>query len=102
VRATRRRPGPRKVRCRGHHRRSRAPFLPDFNCNLVHIYGVWERLEEDWRFELDRDASTLEYVTGVSARFRDGSILHISTWADCCDGLGVDIAATEIQSSVIA
>lgn len=62
--------------------------FPDFNCNLVHIYEVWERLEEDWRFELDRDASTLEYATGVSARFKDGSTLHISAWADCCDGFG--------------
>lgn len=62
--------------------------FPDFNCNIVHIYEVWQRLEEDWRFELDRDASTLEYATGVSARFKDGSTLHISAWADCCDGSG--------------
>jgi hypothetical protein len=24
----------------------------------------------------------------VSARFKDGSMLHISAWADCCDGCG--------------
>lgn len=62
--------------------------FPDFNCQFSHIYEVWERLETDWRDELDRSASTMEYATGVSARFKDGSVLHISAWADCCDGSG--------------
>jgi hypothetical protein len=49
---------------------------------------VWEVLEQDWPFELDRAASEMEYTVGVSARFRDGSKLHISAWADCCNGSG--------------
>ena len=62
--------------------------FPGHQSAFVHIYEVWEVLERDWRFELDRDASSMEYATGVSARFRDGSVLHISAWADCCDGSG--------------
>jgi len=52
----------------------------------THIYEVWDTLERDWRDELDRSGSSLEYATGVSARFNDGSVLHIGAWSDCCDG----------------
>lgn len=56
--------------------------------DFVNIYQVWAVLEQDWPFELDRAASEMEYTVGVSARFRDGSTLHISAWAGCCDGAG--------------
>lgn len=62
--------------------------FPEHQSALANVYEVWEALERDWRFELDRDGSTMEYATSVSARFRDGSALHIAAWADCCDGLG--------------
>lgn len=62
--------------------------FPNHQCAFANIYEVWEALERDWRFEIDRAGSTLEYATGVSARFRDGSVLHIAAWADCCDGSG--------------
>lgn len=62
--------------------------FPDHQCASASIYEVWEALERDWRFELDRTGSTMEYATGVSARFRDGSVLHIAAWADCCNGSG--------------
>ena len=62
--------------------------FPDHHCASASIYEVWEALERDWRFELDRTGSTMEYATGVSARFRDGSVLHIAAWADCCNGSG--------------
>ena len=62
--------------------------FPDHQCAFANIYEVWEALERDWRFELDRSGSTMEYATGVSARFRDGSVLHIAAWAACCDGSG--------------
>lgn len=65
-----------------------ANSFPDHQSAFTHIYDVWEVLERDWRFELDRAGSTMEYATGVSARFRDGSVLHISAWADCCEGSG--------------
>jgi hypothetical protein len=67
VRAACRRPRPRRFGAEVTIADLARHSFPDFNCNLVHIYEVWERLEEDWRFELDRDASTLEYATGVSA-----------------------------------
>ena len=62
--------------------------FPSLNSNTAHIYEVWDVLERDWRDELDRCASELEYATGVKARFRDGSVLHIGAWGDCCDGSG--------------
>jgi hypothetical protein len=62
--------------------------FPDHQCASASIYEVWEALERDWRFELDRTGSTMEYATGVSARFCDGSVLHIAAWADCCNGSG--------------
>jgi hypothetical protein len=62
--------------------------FPDHQFASASIYEVWEALERDWRFELDRTGSTMEYATGVSARFRDGSVLHIAAWADCCNGSG--------------
>lgn len=65
-----------------------AHSFPAFDSQSVHIYEVWDVLERDWRDELDRSGSTMEYALGVSARFRDGSILHIGAWADCCNGSG--------------
>lgn len=65
-----------------------AHSFPDHQCAFAHIYEVWEVLERDWAFELDRRASELEYATGVAAHFRDGSVLYIAAWADCCDGAG--------------
>lgn len=62
--------------------------FPALDSRGVHIYEVWDVLERDWRDELDRSGSTMEYALGVSARFRDGSILHIGALADCCDGSG--------------
>lgn len=62
--------------------------FPGLESHGAHIYEVWEVLERDWCEELDRSGSSMEYCTGVSARFRDGSVLHIGAWADCCDGSG--------------
>lgn len=60
----------------------------DLVSEQAHIYDVWAVLERDWRDELDRSASEMEYATGVAAHFRDGSILHVGAWADCCDATG--------------
>lgn len=65
-----------------------ANSFPEHRSAFANIYEVWEVLERDWPFELDRAGSSMEYATGVSARFRDGSVLHIGAWADCCDGTG--------------
>ena len=62
--------------------------FPEHFSDLVNVYEVWDVLERDWQFEFDRAASETEYAVGVTARFRDGSALHISAWADCCDGSG--------------
>lgn len=60
----------------------------DLVSEQTHIYDVWAIFERDWSDELDYAASEMEYATGVCARFRDGSILHVGAWADCCDGTG--------------
>lgn len=52
----------------------------------LHIYAVANRLEADWKFELD--TLEMEYATGVQARFKDGSSISVGAWADCCDGSG--------------
>ncbi len=65
-----------------------ANSFPEHQSTSAHVYEVWEVLTRDWCFELDHAGSSMEYATGVSARFRDGSVLHISAWADCCDGTG--------------
>ena len=62
--------------------------FPRLDSRSATIYAVWAVLERDWRDELDHAASEMEYTCGVTARFRDGSILHIGAWADCCDGTG--------------
>ena len=62
--------------------------FPDHEGDAVTIYDVWAVLERDWSFELDRDASDAEYAIGVTAKFRDGSVLKIAARADCCVGLG--------------
>lgn len=62
--------------------------FPDHDGDAVTIYDVWDRLERDWAHELDRAASEVEYAVGVTARFRDGSVLHVAARADCCDGSG--------------
>ena len=55
--------------------------------NSLHVYDAQAILEREWRDELaDME---LENLTGVRARFKDGSALNVSTWADCCnDGDG--------------
>ena len=62
--------------------------FPDHDGDAVTIYEVWEVLERDWSFELDRDVCEAEYAIGVTARFLDGSVLRIAARADCCDGAG--------------
>lgn len=52
----------------------------------MNIYQADEILRRDWRFEL-ADVQ-MEYALGVSATFKDGTILHVAAWADCCDGSG--------------
>jgi hypothetical protein len=52
----------------------------------LHIYRADQILARDWRDELvDVD---MEYLLSVRAKFKDGSALNVSAWADCCDGDG--------------
>jgi hypothetical protein len=55
---------------------------------LVHIYEAGKGLRRTGASNSTATLGTLEYATGVSARFKDGSTLHISAWANCCDGSG--------------
>lgn len=55
----------------------------DWDANHRNIYQADQRLHRDWRDELaDID---MEYLTGVTARFKDGSVLRVSAWSGCCD-----------------
>ncbi|MDE2563014.1 MAG: hypothetical protein KGL48_12285 [Sphingomonadales bacterium] len=65
-----------------------AHSFPDHRSAFANIHDVWEVLERDWSFEIDRDKSEMEYATGVTAHFRDGSVLYIGALAGCCDGSG--------------
>ncbi|PNU05825.1 hypothetical protein [Novosphingobium guangzhouense] len=49
----------------------------------LHIYRAEEIARTDWRDEI-RDME-MEYATGISVTFNDGSKLHVAAWADCCD-----------------
>ncbi|WP_404480024.1 hypothetical protein [Novosphingobium sp. BL-52-GroH] len=50
------------------------------------IYRVDEILQADWSGEI-RDME-MEYATGVTTTFKDGSRLTVAAWADCCDRTG--------------
>jgi hypothetical protein len=54
--------------------------------DALHIYRAQDIIDRDWLFELAN--LELEYATGISATFKDGSKLHVGAWADCCDGSG--------------
>lgn len=44
------------------------------------IYTVQKAMHREWRFEIE--AWEYEYLTGYSATFKDGSVIHVSAWAD--------------------
>lgn len=50
----------------------------------LHIYRADKLLSTHWRDEIA--AVEMEYATGVSATFKDGSKLHVAAWGECCDG----------------
>lgn len=54
--------------------------------DVLHIYAVQNRLEREWRFEIE--SLDMEYALGVHAMFKDGSAINVAAWADCCDGAG--------------
>lgn len=58
----------------------------DCDSQTMDIYHADAILRRDWPFEL-ADVQ-MEYALGVSATFKDGTILHVAAWADCCDGSG--------------
>lgn len=50
--------------------------------DTLHIYRADQILSRDWRDELV--SVEMEYALGVSATFKDGSVLRIGAPADCC------------------
>jgi hypothetical protein len=52
------------------------------------VYEAGAILERDWRWEIDPSSLELENGLGTRVRFKDGSALSVSAWADCCDGNG--------------
>lgn len=44
------------------------------------IYTVQRAMDREWRFEIQ--AWEYEYLTGYSATFKDGSVIHVGAWAD--------------------
>lgn len=54
-----------------------------WNSDERHIYHADSILQRDWRDELV--SVDMEYLLGVRAAFKDGSVLSVSAWAGCCD-----------------
>lgn len=52
------------------------------------VYEVAAILARDWRWEMEPGSLELENGTGTRVRFKDGSALSVSAWAECCDGTG--------------
>lgn len=52
----------------------------EMRSDIVSIYYIDGILSVDWRDELQ--SVEMEYLTGVSATFKDGSIIHVGAWAD--------------------
>jgi hypothetical protein len=44
------------------------------------IYEVEEAMSREWKWEIE--TWEYEYLTGYSATFKDGSIIHIGAWAE--------------------
>lgn len=67
--------------------------LAQFSFNGLHsdaltVYEAGAILDRDWRWEMVPNTMSLENGLGTSVRFKDGSALSVSAWADCCDGNG--------------
>lgn len=54
----------------------------DEDSDKLHIYRAEQIFRRDWPHEIE--AVEMEYASGVSATFKDGSRLSVSAWADCC------------------
>jgi hypothetical protein len=39
-------------------------------------------IQRDWPFEIDHSKTEIECGIGIRVAFKDGSILHVSAWAD--------------------
>ena len=50
----------------------------DSDC--LNIYEVEEAMSQEWQFEIE--SWEYEYLTGYSAKFKDGSIIHVGAWAE--------------------
>lgn len=48
----------------------------------VNIYQVDQILTREWKWDIE--TVEMEYLTGVTAIFKDGSKLNVAAWADCC------------------
>lgn len=59
----------------------------DWDAQTRHIYDADEMISREWKWELERPVE-MEYATGVTATFKDGSILRVAAWGDCCEGQG--------------
>lgn len=44
------------------------------------IYEVEEAMSREWPWEIE--TWEYEYLTGYSAKFKDGSIIHVGAWAE--------------------
>ena len=59
----------------------------DWDAKSRHIYDADEMISREWKWELEKPVE-MEYATGVTATFKDGSVLHVAAWGDCCEGQG--------------
>lgn len=61
------------------------PTIRDNHSNDLTIYQVESAMSDAYPFEI-ADWS-YEYLTGYSATFKDGSIIHVGAWKDDFDAL---------------
>lgn len=63
-----------------------ANSFPEWDHATRTIYDADAVLDRDWKWE--RESTEMEYATGLSETFKDGSKLHIAAHGDCCEGQG--------------
>jgi hypothetical protein len=54
-------------------------FLKESSKNMT-IYYVEYMMRQEWKWEIE--SFDYEYATGYSAKFKDGSEIHIGAWSE--------------------
>lgn len=52
----------------------------DKDSEHMNIYGARDIIKADWPFEVS--SIDMEYATGITVTFKDGSVLSVGCWAE--------------------